>query len=216
MCSIHIIPNYYQKNMIDLNIIFQLLVVLLSISLIFGRNPAHVLFFLILIFVSSSISMVLLGHDFIGLLFIIIYVGAISVLFLFVVMMLDLKAANMITEDFIKTIAVLALIILIFITVNDSLNSFVFLFSKEFNVSVNFLEFDNCANINAFGQCLFNYYAVCVVICGVILLVALIGSVQLCFDYASNTRGLKQLDSKQLSKSKIATISFMMAKINNK
>jgi NADH-quinone oxidoreductase subunit J len=198
-----------------LHTLCTILLLVFTCLVILSRNPAHSLFFLILVFVTASFSIILFGHDFIGLLFIIIYVGAISVLFLFVVMMLDLKTVNMTSADMLKTILALALILLLFVLITSWSNESFLLFSKRFDINVEYLEFDNSTNISSFSQCLFNYYSICIVIGGLILLTALIGSVQLCFDYTSNIKNLKQFHNKQLSKDHSCTISFMKAtKVN--
>ena len=66
--------------------------------IIFSQNSIYSVLFLVLSFVSSSSILFLLECEFISLIFIIIYVGAIAVLFLFVVMMLDIKTINL-TKD---------------------------------------------------------------------------------------------------------------------
>ena len=77
---------------LDIMFIFVTCVLLLSaLMVIVSKNPVYSILFLVLCFVSSSCLLFLLECEFIALLFIIIYVGAIAILFLFVVMMLDTK-----------------------------------------------------------------------------------------------------------------------------
>jgi NADH-quinone oxidoreductase subunit J len=68
---------------------------------VFSRNSIYSVLFLVLSFVSSSTILLLLECEYISLIFIIIYVGAIAVLFLFVVMMLDIKVVHL-TQDSLK------------------------------------------------------------------------------------------------------------------
>ena len=71
--------------------LFSFLVVLSALFVILSKNPVHAVLFLMLTFVNASCLFILQGCDFLGFLFIMVYVGAIAVLFLFVVMMLNLR-----------------------------------------------------------------------------------------------------------------------------
>ncbi len=73
---------------------FSGLAILAALSVVFARNPVHAVLFLILTFISTAGLFVLLGAEFIAMLLIIVYVGAVAVLFLFVVMMLDVDFAE--------------------------------------------------------------------------------------------------------------------------
>ena len=75
----------------DLLVIFGLLALLCSFLLIVSRNPIHSILYLILVFCNVSFIFIILNIEFIALTFLIVYVGAISVLFLFVIMMLNIK-----------------------------------------------------------------------------------------------------------------------------
>ena len=68
---------------------FATLIVLSGIMVILSRNPVHAVLWLIFAFCNGAGLMVLMGAEFIAMMLIIIYVGAVAVLFLFVVMMLD-------------------------------------------------------------------------------------------------------------------------------
>jgi NADH-quinone oxidoreductase subunit J len=79
----------------DLLIIFGLLALLCSFLLIVSRNPIHSILYLILVFCNVSFIFIILNIEFIALTFLIVYVGAISVLFLFVIMMLNIKVIEL-------------------------------------------------------------------------------------------------------------------------
>ena len=70
-----------------------------AIMVISARNPSTFCFFLILSFCSSSGLLILLEAEFMAMIFIVVYVGAIAVLFLFVVMMLNIKISEVVEED---------------------------------------------------------------------------------------------------------------------
>jgi NADH-quinone oxidoreductase subunit J len=73
-------------NTLDLFYLFSILAVLSAIMVISSRNPVHSVLFLILVFVNGSGLLLLIEAEFIAIMFIVVYVGAIAVLFLFVVM----------------------------------------------------------------------------------------------------------------------------------
>ena len=88
--------------MVDLLIIcFLCLMILNSIMVISSQNSIHSVLFLVLNFVVAAGILLLLEQEFMALIFLIIYVGAVSVLFVFVVMMLDIKITEA-RKDFIK------------------------------------------------------------------------------------------------------------------
>ena len=72
---------------------FALLAILAGLSVVFARNPVHGVLWLILAFLASAGLFVLQGAEFVAMLMVIVYVGAVAVLFLFVVMMLDVDFA---------------------------------------------------------------------------------------------------------------------------
>ena len=74
--------------------IFAFLMIASAIMVISARNPVHAVLFLILAFFNAAGLFVLLGAEFIAMILVIVYVGAVAVLFLFVVMMLDVDFAE--------------------------------------------------------------------------------------------------------------------------
>src|SRR4030088_3141848 len=75
--------------------LFACLCVASAVMVIAARNPVHSVFFLILAFVNAAGLFVLLGAEFLAMILIVVYVGAVAVLFLFVVMMLDVDFAEL-------------------------------------------------------------------------------------------------------------------------
>src|SRR6476660_9335867 len=75
--------------------LFATLTIASAIAVIFARNPVHSVLWLILAFFNAAGLMLLLGAEFIAMLLVIVYVGAVAVLFLFVVMMLDIDFAKL-------------------------------------------------------------------------------------------------------------------------
>src|SRR6185436_19882136 len=75
--------------------LFATLTIVPAIAVIFARNPVHSVLWLILAFFNAAGLMLLLGAEFVAMLLVIVYVGAVAVLFLFVVMMLDIDFAKL-------------------------------------------------------------------------------------------------------------------------
>ena len=75
--------------------LFAIMTVLSGLMVIISRNPVHSVLFLILSFFNSAGLFVLLGAEFLAMLLVVVYVGAVAVLFLFVVMMLDINIDEM-------------------------------------------------------------------------------------------------------------------------
>jgi NADH-quinone oxidoreductase subunit J len=69
----------------------EILIIISTISVITSKNPVHSILFLILVFLNTAILLISHGIDFLGIFIIIVYVGAITILFLFVLMMLNIK-----------------------------------------------------------------------------------------------------------------------------
>jgi len=133
-------------------------------------------------------------------LFIIIYVGAIAVLFLFVVMMLDLKQRPLVSRGRFLFSCLLFLGLLIFLLIYTS--NFLAIFKGEVtSMGLKGFTVDSFNNTEVLGQCLFNYYSSCFLIAGLILLLALISAVSLTQRY--NTYQKNQYPYKQLSRNSI-------------
>jgi NADH-quinone oxidoreductase subunit J len=145
-------------------------------------NSVESILFLILTFFNSAILLFFFHAEFLGLVFIIVYVGAIAVLFLFVIMMLNVKVGEK-TNSFINFNVVIILILihlgglflsfglLILFSGDDSM-----LFFRSYEKSY---FFDSLHNVDILGQVLYNHYLVCFLLAGLILLVALVGAIVL-------------------------------------
>jgi len=92
-----IIKNLYLK-MIFLHNILLVLTIFFAFNVYFSRNPIESVLFLILVFCSSSFILFIINSEFLGLIFVIIYVGAIAVLFLFIIMLLNIKEKDVSTS----------------------------------------------------------------------------------------------------------------------
>ncbi len=165
-------------------------------------NPVESVLFLILSFCNAAAILFLFNAEFLGLIFMIIYVGAIAVLFLFVIMMLNIKNQKNKDENrsytfwFICFSAFNFLVTFIFFSIKKVFfRDESFLFDQNSNV---FLLVDNLNNIDVMGQVLFNYFLICFLLAGIILLIALVGSIVLTLRFNNSEEG--QLVNRQLSR----------------
>lgn len=186
-----------------LHSILCLLLILSGLMVAFSANPVESVLFLILTFFNAGAILIMFNAEFLGLIFIIVYVGAIAVLFLFVVMMLNVKIhENIFTKLFSKNFrnSILALFfiylvsVILFVYLNSIFHSQNV--NTEFNNSA--VLFDTLNNIDVLGQVLYNYYLICFLVAGLILLVALIGAIVLTLRF--NRVHKSQLTSRQLAR----------------
>ena len=152
-----------------------------GIMVISVRNPVHSVLFLILSFVQVTGLLLLLEAEFIAMLLIIVYVGATSVLFLFVIMMMDIRLSE-VQDEIYKYLPVGGLIGIIFfveiLTVVES--DLVPLISSESFNYVNWSsKIDYITNVESLGQLLYTHYAFFFLVAGLILLVAMLGAIVL-------------------------------------
>lgn len=179
-----------------IHIFFLIILLISSFFLIILKNPVYSVLLLILSFFCSASIVILFGVDFMGILFLIVYVGAIAVLFLFVVMMLDLKLDPVKTKNFFFFLIFVTSFFFFFCFYELDFGS---LFQKKFIVDNSFFNIlDSFFNIDIFGQCLYNYFLICFLIAGIILLLAMLGAISLTLKYSNRTKN--QLVYKQLSR----------------
>lgn len=187
----------FKNAKITMNFLFYLFS---SISLICAtlviqtKNPIHSVLFLIMVFLNASGLLVLLGLDFFAMILVIVYIGAITTLFLFVVMMLDIKVEEIAEKKlmYLPVGGVLGLLfcIEIFLIIDSELiprwisldffkNSPLALDFQPLRLTEWYLLCQNLTNIEAIGQVLYTYYCLEFILASVVLLVAMIGSILL-------------------------------------
>jgi NADH-quinone oxidoreductase subunit J len=178
---------------------FSFLLILSGLFVFISENPVHSVLFLILAFCNASAILMLFNAEFLALIFIIIYVGAIAVLFLFVVMMLNVKTFSTLNSFYIPFILLGSFILFIqlFLIIEKAFFGFGNIFDSEVYDFQNIL--DNMTNIDVLGQGLYNYFVPCFLLAGIILLVAMIGAIVLTLNFSSHRKN--ELTYRQLSRS---------------
>lgn len=174
-----------------------------SLMVIVVQNSVYSVLFLVLSFVSAASLLLLFECEFIALMFIIIYVGAIAVLFLFIVMMLDVKMAT-INKDSLKYFPVGFVIGSIFLTeifliITENFKSNPYDKSNLSNHYTNWYDkTDFFSDIDAIGQIMFTQYVLQFLIAGNILLLATVSVVVLTIN--TKTKDKNQVIFKQVSR----------------
>lgn len=167
------------------------LLILSAVLVISAQNPVHSVFFLVLVFLTSAFLLFLLEIEFISLLFVLVYVGAIAVLFLFVVMMLDIKITKY-EKDFLMYIPLgsflgIIFFLEVFLTLQESFISWDMHESREIYTNW-LLSVDNLTNIEVLGQLLYTYYFFYFLIAGIILLLAMVGAIVLTLNFTQKAK----------------------------
>jgi NADH-quinone oxidoreductase subunit J len=173
---------------------FSAVLLISGMMVISARNPVHSVLFLILAFFNAAGLFVMLGAEFLALILVIVYVGAVAVLFLFVVMMLDVST-NRITGALHKTLPIGALVgfvllaelIWIYYSWNFSVDS-------AMNVASPISDSGLMNNTQALGQVLYTDYMMFFQLAGLVLLVAMIGAITLTLRSRSGVRRQKIYD----------------------
>nr|WCH57878.1 NADH dehydrogenase subunit 6 [Catenella fusiformis] len=184
-------------------------ILLSSLMVISLSNAVHSVLFLILVFCNTSGLLLLFGAEFLSLMLIIVYVGAIAVLFLFVVMMLNVKLSSSKIQNFsILPVSILVFIIL-FNQFKLSVESFDLIKSqqKELEWISWILESSSIINVKAIGGVLYTKYSLLFLLCGLILLIAMIGVIVLTMHQRIDVK--KQKIAIQLSRKSNEVIKFV-------
>lgn len=156
-----------------------------AIMVISSLNPIHSVFWLVLVFLNSSILLILLGFNFIPLMLIIVYVGAIAILFLFVIMMLDILQLRRI-----ESISnIVPIIVCLFVNVL----TYILLYFRDFNINISFStsnlwNLNSESQINFIAKSLYSFYGYPFIIISLLLLVAMVGAIILVLDLGVITR----------------------------
>jgi NADH-quinone oxidoreductase subunit J len=168
--------------------LFAAVTVASAAMVIFSRNPVHSVLFLILAFVNAAGLFVLIGAEFIAWILIIVYVGAVAVLFLFVVMMLDVDFAEL-RQGFLNYLPIGTIIgIILFVELATVLTAYVIGPDVAKAITAPIPAADQISNTQALGLVLYTRYVYFFQAAGVILLVAMIGAIVLTLQHRVNVK----------------------------
>ena len=159
--------------------VFASVTISAGVMVISSRNPVHSVLFLILAFFNAAGLFVLLGAEFLAMILVIVYVGAVAVLFLFVVMMLDINFVEL-RQGFLQYLPVGGLIGLILIVeLLMVVSGWVIEPGKITGATINSETVSNVTNTLALGRLIYTDYIYLFQVAGLILLVAMVGAILL-------------------------------------
>jgi len=188
--------------------IFSIIAVVSAIMVTVSKNTVHSVFFLILDFISISCLFIMIGAEFLGMIMLIVYVGAVAVLFLFVVMMLNVaqqKNQWFISKENSGHIPVGLLIsVIIFFELIIVIGGWKY---KPDLFEANNLITNEITNTHSLGQVLYTDYIHIFQISGMILLVAMIGAIVLTFRQREGVK--KQSYLKQISRERSEGVEIL-------
>ncbi len=156
--------------------LFASFLIATCLSVIFSKNPVNSVLFLVLAFLNSTFLFILIGAEFVGIILAIVYIGAVAILFLFVVMMLDIQITELMVN--IKKYIPLA-ILFAGVILAEIIYLTVFKTSKN-NLSEIFRSKNNTEEI---GNVLYTEYFIDFQLSGIVLLLAMIGAIVLTHVY---------------------------------
>ena len=189
--------------------VFSLIAIISAIMVTVSKNTVHSVFFLILDFISISCLFIMIGAEFLGMIMLIVYVGAVAVLFLFVVMMLNVaqqKNQWLLSEDSSRHIPIgLIISALIFFELIIVIGGWKY--KPDLFNSNNLNTSSELSNTHSLGQILYTDYIHVFQISGMILLIAMIGAIVLTFRQREGVK--KQSYIKQISRERSEGVEIL-------
>jgi NADH-quinone oxidoreductase subunit J len=164
---------------------FAVTTLLGGLMTVMSRNPVHSVLWLILAFISSAGLFVLLGAEFVAMLLMIVYVGAVAVLFLFVVMMLDIDFAELKAEMARYMPLALLIGVVILMQLGMAFGAWDYSEGVAERLAAPAGDVQNAA---ALGQLIYDKYIMLFQLAGLILLVAMIGAIVLTLRHRTNIK----------------------------
>jgi NADH-quinone oxidoreductase subunit J len=185
--------------------LFATVTVLSAVMVVTSRNPVHSVLFLILAFFNAAALFLLMGAEFIAMMLVVVYVGAVAVLFLFVVMMLDINFTAL-RQGF-QTYLPIGLLIGVVLFVEILISLGAWSIGPEMIAAASAPTPADVSNTKAIGKLLYTQYVLLFQISGLILLVAMIGAIVLTLRQRPGV--LRQTISEQVSRRPADVVSLV-------
>jgi NADH-quinone oxidoreductase subunit J len=187
--------------------IFAALAVASGVLVVSSRNPVHSVLFLIVAFFNAAGLFVLIGAEFLAMILVIVYVGAVAVLFLFVVMMLDIDFVQL-RSGFVQYLPIGALVGFILLAeLVLVIGSWVVAPGVPRAVAVSAAGGVPLTNTRALGDILYTRYLLAFQMAGLILLVAMVGAIVLTLRHRADVR--RQSIPAQLARTRAETVEIV-------
>ena len=193
---------------------FAFVAIVAAIMVTVSKNTVHSVFFLILDFISVSCLFIMIGAEFLGMMMLIVYVGAVAVLFLFVVMMLNVAQQNnpLINSDENFSHIPVGLIISLIIFFELIIVIGGWKFKPDLVTSASLLVDQNVTNTHSIGSVLYTDYIHVFQLSGMILLVAMIGAIVLTFRHRPGLKRQSYID--QISRERVDAVQLIDVESN--
>ena len=191
---------------------FSVIAIFSSLMVITSRNTVNSVFFLILDFISVGCLFIMIGAEFLGMIILIVYVGAVAVLFLFVVMMLNVaeqKQSWFIGKKSTHIPTGLIVSVLIFLELLVVVGGWKY---KDNLMSSSTLEFSNISNTHQLGLVMYTDYILYFQLAGIILLLSMIGAILLTFRQRKGVK--KQSYFNQISRTPLSSVELKEVESN--
>ena len=187
--------------------VFSAILVASAVLVIAARNPVHSVLFLILAFFNAAGLFVLMGAEFLAMILVIVYVGAVAVLFLFVVMMLDVDFVKL-RSGFMRYVPIGSLVGLILLG-ELALVAGAWTFAPEAAsaTQVPIPDAAQVTNTHALGLVLYTDYVYLFQVAGLILLVAMVGAIVLTLRHRDDVR--RQSINQQVSRRREDSVAIV-------
>ena len=190
--------------------VFSFLLLSSGVAVITSKNPVHAVFFLIVAFFNAAAIFVLEGAEYIAMTLVIVYVGAVAVLFLFVVMMLNINFEKF-RAGFIRLLPLgIGLALVLFAELGGLLYASLIHPAPAAPAAVPIADASEVQNVVAIGSVLYTRYMLPFILSGVILLVAMIGAIILTHRQRVGVR--KQNINAQLQRTKANSLHVVNVK----
>jgi NADH-quinone oxidoreductase subunit J len=187
--------------------LFAAICVASAFMVIAAKNPVHSVLFLILAFVNAAGLFVLMGAEFLAMILIVVYVGAVAVLFLFVVMMLDVDFVEL-RQGFLNYLPVGALVgIVVLVELLLVVGAWSIGAGVSKTITAPIPPADRITNTEAIGLVLYTRYIYFFQAAGVVLLVAMIGAIVLTLRHRPNVK--RQAIAEQVARTRATAIDIV-------
>jgi len=194
MSYIHVIPDLYNGYSLNILDIIAVISFFSGVFIIISKNPIVSVLFLISLFSSISCYLIIIGMKFIGLSYLLVYVGAVSILFLFILMLINIRVSELISDTSNNIPLAILAILAFFIPFSNNLpksspdvnelNIQIKNNINPFSDSVSLVSSNNwegnivdVSDIMSIGNIMYTSYSMWLLLTSIILLLAMVGSI---------------------------------------
>ena len=183
MSNLYLLKNITYGYSTEFLFFLTITPIILGIFIIITKNPIISVLYLILLFSSISCYLILIGVNFIGISYLLVYVGAVSILFLFIFMLINIRVSELINDTNNNTPLAILAIIIFFVPFNlllpdksglNNVNEGTILYTTSNNWDSNMTD---TIDIISIGNIMYTSYSIWLLITSIILLLAMVGSI---------------------------------------